>query len=190
MTGDSEVRRDGEELRWIESSGGPFVVLPASRLTHWLGSNGSDYEAACEVEEYLGLVRVGAPELEATGLVVADEPLPAVYIPDLKCVLQWQYAPSESALVSAARRSIEGVLDWQVGPVFDIRDRVVMFDAAASGETLEASEMLELPLPPGKYECFTADYSEGRDTAGRLHQFRPVNDFTALPDRLATRATL
>ncbi|WP_353962866.1 MULTISPECIES: Imm21 family immunity protein [unclassified Streptomyces] len=171
-----EIVRNGMEMtfRWIESSGGPFVILPVSCLPDWLGSYGEDYDAACEVEEYLGLVRAGTPGSTEEGLVVADEPLPATYIPDLKCVLQWQYASSENELVSAARRSIAGPLDWQRGPQFELRDRLVMFDASASGESLEENEKLELPLTPGRYECFTADYSSGSDISGRLHQFRPI----------------
>ncbi|MDX3228717.1 Imm21 family immunity protein [Streptomyces sp. ME19-01-6] len=173
MTGDREGPRPRERFHWIESSGGPLVVLPVSHVPGWLGSYGADFDATCEVEEYLGLVRVGAPEREKTGLVVADEPLPATYIPDLRCVLQWQYAPSESALVSAARQSIEGPLDWQEGPLFELREPVLMFDAAASGGSLTSEESLDLSLPPGRYECFTADYSRGSDVSGRLHQFRP-----------------
>ncbi|MFD5251691.1 Imm21 family immunity protein [Streptomyces bobili] len=175
--GDGEEFDSREEPRWVESSGGPLVVLPVSKLLSWLGSYGTDYEAACEVDEYLGLIRFGAPKQEQAGLVVADEPLPATYIADLQCILQWQFASSESVLISAARHSIEGDLDWQVGPLFEVRERVVMFDAAASGASLEASEVLELPIPPGSYECFTADYAVGGDISGRLHRFRQVKQF-------------
>lgn len=173
MTGDEGGRTRGE-IRWIESSGGPFVVLSLSCVNSWLGSDGADYDAACEVVEYLGLVRTGGLEGPGVGLVVADEPLPAAYISDLQCVLQWQYAPSGDALVSAARRSVEGPLDWQIGPQFEIRDQMVMFDAAASGESLDANEVLDIPLTPGIYECFTADFLYDSDVSGRLHQFRPI----------------
>lgn len=166
--------RAQDELRWIESSGGPFVVLPASYCSSWLGSDGADYDAACEVDSYLGLVCFDDPE--RVGLVVADEPLRTTFLPDLQCLLQWQYAWSESALVSAARRSIEGPLHWELGPLVEFRERVVIFDAAASGDSVDASELLELPVVPGIYECFTADYSVGDDVSGRLHQFRPAGD--------------
>ncbi|OMI39365.1 hypothetical protein SPAR_11117 [Streptomyces sparsogenes DSM 40356] len=129
------------------------------------------------MSDYLGLVCAGAAATQVEmALVIADEPLPAAYLPDIQCILQWQYAPSEHTLVSAARSAIAGPLVWQQGPFFEFRDQAVMFDAAASGESLDADEMLTLSLPPGRYQCLTAEYSDGGDIAGVLHQFRPVED--------------
>jgi hypothetical protein len=174
MIDDSGALHDQEELRWVESSGGPFVVLPASYAPHWLGSMGADYDAACEIDDYLGLVQIGTPRQEGVALIIADEPLTSTYLADLHCILQWQYAPSENALVSAARRSIEGLLGWHRGPTINFASEAIMFDAAASGISLRDDEILPLPIHPGIYECFTADYSEGDDIAGRLHQFRRI----------------
>lgn len=164
-----------QELHWIESSGGPFVVLSASLLPTWLGSNGDEYEAACEVDDYLGLISVGKAGHIHVGLVIGDEPLTSTYIPDLKCILQWQYAPSENSLVSAARIAIEGSLDWENGPTLKVQDNLVMFDAAASAASLEEREILPISLPPGMYRCLTADFSI-EDTSGRLHWFRSASN--------------
>ncbi|WP_433417589.1 Imm21 family immunity protein [Microtetraspora malaysiensis] len=63
---------------WVETAGGPLIVVPKSELDHWAGVDHNDgpvetwgdYGRACAAEGYIGLVTVGAQQ----ALVLGDEP--------------------------------------------------------------------------------------------------------------------
>ncbi|WP_327374302.1 Imm21 family immunity protein [Thermomonospora echinospora] len=68
---------------WVESMGGPLIVVPVSALAGWGGCtmtgmvNGDgdvadDYDRACAVEDLAGVIAVG--RAGAQGLVLAEEP--------------------------------------------------------------------------------------------------------------------
>ncbi|MGG2464406.1 Imm21 family immunity protein [Streptomyces sp. RGM 3693] len=163
--------------KWIESTGGPFVIVPAPHAAVWQGIEGDDYDEACLVEDYVGRVEFGPAAQKVPGIVVADEPLPATFLPDLQCLLQWSYAPSEQALIDGARRSFDGIDNWHQGPVLDVHDPLIMFDATIPGNSLEQAETLSVSLPTGSYQFHTADFEIGDDVAGRLHAIRPLDPY-------------
>jgi hypothetical protein len=160
--------------RWVETTGGPFAVLPVGGLRDWDGADGSDYDEACAVEDYLGVLS-DRPGGEGAVLIVADEPLPATYISDLRSILQWQYAPTADALLTAARREVGRIEDWETGPVFDCTQSLVLGDASLPGhEWSDGENALRLDLPPGRYACFSGDFTVADEVAGRIHQFRAI----------------
>ncbi|MGW1208054.1 Imm21 family immunity protein [Streptomyces sp. NPDC002499] len=68
---------------WVESMGGPLIVIPVSALAAWRGctetgvmagdaSAADDYDRACAVDDLAGVITVG--ENGAQALVLADEP--------------------------------------------------------------------------------------------------------------------
>ncbi|MBE1491331.1 Imm21 family immunity protein [Plantactinospora soyae] len=161
---------DEEYLHWIESAGGPLVVLAAPDLPDWTGSEGPDYDRACEVAGYLGLIEWGSAGHQRIGLVIGDEPLRTTFVPDLRCILQWHYAPSAHQLVDAARNSAKSGLVWEEGPTFELAERAVVFDAAATGTSLGDDEMILPSFGAGRYACATAEFAFEDAVAGRLHR--------------------
>ena len=100
-------------LVWVESMGGPLIVVPVSVLTRWQGCNQSgmivgsgdvldDYDHACEVEGLAGVISVG--EKGAQGLVLADEPASSCYLPEHRAFVRWFAADTETDLIAAAER--------------------------------------------------------------------------------------
>jgi len=66
---------------WVSSSGGPLLLLPVTHLAEWQGTEAaivpylrgeddrpSDYERACAVDDYTGVIPVGSSEALAHGL--------------------------------------------------------------------------------------------------------------------------
>ncbi|MFB7380629.1 Imm21 family immunity protein [Kitasatospora purpeofusca] len=138
-------------VAWVESLGGPFVVLPEVVLEAWSGSAGNgdagdDYDRACAVEGFIGLLRVGSAE----GLVLGDEPASTAYLPAQGVFVRWSAADSEEAMlgsVDAAMRAArwEPELTWQVpGPV-------VLFDPVWTGEESRLQEHVRVDLEAGSY---------------------------------------
>lgn len=70
-------------MDWITSGGGPLICLSRSIIRSWMGVDGlgdpkyhekgfrSDYERACGIKDYVGVI----PVLASTGIVLGDMPL-------------------------------------------------------------------------------------------------------------------
>jgi hypothetical protein len=131
----------------------------------------TDYERACAVEDYLGLITVGPGH----GLVLGDEPMSTAWWPFPKLqggiLVRWRWA-SEGASIIAALKSIpDGV--WAPGNITLSLPggQALLFDAAEDAATIEAS--LSLTLAPGTYRVDTADYVPDPETALLLHRLVP-----------------
>jgi hypothetical protein len=106
------------QLLWIESTGGPLLVIPSAYASKWQGSNepngrrkvvaksrfmgdgpATDYDLACDVEDYLGVVAAG----KGHALVLGGEPAPSAWVEveDRLFVLRWIAGGSENDVVAA-----------------------------------------------------------------------------------------
>ena len=113
-------------LAWINTTGGPHLVVPQKHAGHWEGvsepSHGrvvraerrsdttnpaTDCDRACDVSGWLGIVRVG----RGRGVVLNDMPLSTAYFPwqGRHFILRWHYAPSEAALLAFFRSVVGGL---------------------------------------------------------------------------------
>lgn len=68
------------QAKWIQSDGGPLICIPMSAAHLWFGTDGtsfesagglSDYERACAIDGYLGLIQVR----DRVALVLGDMPM-------------------------------------------------------------------------------------------------------------------
>jgi hypothetical protein len=162
-----------DELRWIESGGGPLLVLPSSLLPDWGGTDSpgsgaaaTDYDRACDVSEYIGAIAVG----EGQGLVLGDMPMPAAWWAESAGMLvRWMAATSEEAVLEVLR---DPSLDpaWEREATFACVDgSLVLFDSAYPGTGLPP-DVARISLTPGRYAVETA-VLEGDDTSLVLHRF-------------------
>lgn len=177
------------ELQWIESNGGPLLMLPRALLECWDGTDppephrsvratfrwsgggpATDYDRACDVSEWLGVLPVGTGE----GLVLGGEPLSTAWCPttqgEASLLVRWEYAESDLA---AARwlAAVPTKLPWRWSTRFAFdAEPLVLFDAAEPG--LDPSgPRLELALPSGKYDIHTVQWQPDSVTSLMLHRF-------------------
>lgn len=95
---------------WMDSLGGPLVVVPVSATQEWLGANGTglvtagdddtDCDRACGVDGLAGTIAFGTNGQQA--LVLADEPARTCYLPEHRAFVRWIAARSDSELIQAA----------------------------------------------------------------------------------------
>jgi Immunity protein 21 len=130
---------------WIESGGGPLVVLARSLRHNWRGVFSNDYDEACAIKGYFGSINRSWGRV----LVLGDEPLPTALVQrtDGPALVRGVYAPSEDRLHQAALDvdldSLQPVERIMVG----LRDEpYVVFDSACDGLS---AETLEMTLPAG-----------------------------------------
>ena len=177
-------------LDWIESNGGPLILLEGRLLGEWEGtdppSNGrvvqasfrwqgegpaTDYDRACDVKGWLGLVPVG----DGHGLVLNDEPLPTtVWRPDPAdpvMLLRWEYAEIDGD-VARHLEDTRGAM-WQPWEkeLLVKETEPLLFDSAFPGT--EAYERRVVPLPPGPYGIELAHWRPDDLTSLILIRFLP-----------------
>ena len=158
-------------MRWISSAGGPLVLIPKVLRSRWRGTSGvsSDYEVACGVEGYVGVIEKAGSQV----LVLGDEPLQTTVasVNGKPCLVRWVYAPS----LDAAESSVAAMEPVHLGaPVESVAIRItnsslVLMDAGAPGE--HPGDTLELTLDPGSYRIQVHEFTPTPDSKFLVHAF-------------------
>lgn len=160
-------------VEWVESGGGPLVAVPEAVLPFWAGADGedlaTDYDRACEVDGYVGLLPVG----DSTALVLGDEPASTSFLPDHGTFVRWCAADSEDELLAGVPAALDTAV-WEHEVHWDVPGPVVLFDSAWPGEAAGGSDRLRVPLEPGRYAVRAAYARPGPETWLGLVQLRRV----------------
>jgi hypothetical protein len=160
-------------MQWISSAGGPLILLPKALQQQWQGTYGvpSDYEVACGVEGYAGVIEKVGCQI----LVLGDEPLEttASRLNGRPCLVRWVYAPSpgvaESSITAMGPLHLRGPLE---SVAIDIDGSpLVLMDAGAPGR--HPGDTLELELEPGAYHVHVYEFAPARDMKFLVHAFEP-----------------
>lgn len=177
-------------MKWIASAGGPLLLLPVNLRDCWDGidppSNNrkvearfrwkrtadpaTDYDRACDVDDYLGILEVGP----GTGLVLGGEPMETAWIPQPTegggLLVRWMWAEDDASVERALAVVPEKLWQrkperfaFQAGPL-------ALFDAACSGK--QALESIEIDVQGGTYNLETATYRPDDLTSLVLHRLR------------------
>jgi hypothetical protein len=187
-------------LDWMNSNGGPLLLVPGEYLTLWEGieppsagrrvqatfrwddpaAPATDYDRACDVQGYLGAIRIG----DGTGLVLGDEPTATAWWPvgpDTGggpaaaggMLVRSIYADSEAHILEVLSPIRE--VDWaEDGITFHVGQQpVYLIDAAFAGSELEGDDHLTIQLPVGSYTVATAVYEPDSATSLVLHRLVP-----------------
>lgn len=153
---------------WVESMGGPLIVIPVSALDAWRGCTGSgmvvgdgvdpdDYDRACAVDDLAGAIPVGEDGVEA--LVLGDEPATTCYMPEHHAFLRWLAADSETGLKAAAEAVLaDPATQWEECGMWITDGPAVLMDSAEAGAELNVEypggglpAQAGVSLPPGRW---------------------------------------
>jgi hypothetical protein len=155
------------EIKWISSFGGPFVLMSRSTASLWRGTEGrithatddasTDYESACSISGYAGIIHGNSQDI-----VVLDEG------PD---DIAWFARGSNSGVFARWLGADSDEQVWDALDSIDVRTfeelpilvRVVEPDLVAFDSALLFSEAngnhLELHLDTGNYRISVLNYS-------------------------------
>ncbi|MFF3462790.1 immunity 21 family protein [Streptomyces sp. NPDC002619] len=166
---------DPGAVDWVESGGGPLVVVPETVLSFWAGADGedmaTDYDRACEVDGYVGLLPVG----DSVALVLGDEPASTAYLPDHGTFVRWSAANSEDELLAEVPAALDAAV-WENEVRWNVPGPVVLFDSAWPGDEADRAEHLRVPLEPGRYAVRAAYARPRPETWLGLVQLRRLTD--------------
>ncbi|MER6133193.1 immunity 21 family protein [Streptomyces sp. NPDC001815] len=162
---------DTGSVEWVESGGGPLMAIPEGVLPFWTGADGdelaSDYDRACEVEGFVGLLPVG----NATALVLGEDPAATAYLPEHGTFVRWFAGASESELLAGVPAALDTAA-WGREVHWEVPGAVVLFDAAWPGEESTKTGHLRIALAPGRYAVRAARAEPGPETWLGLVQLR------------------
>src|SRR5688572_2978425 len=187
-----------DRLTWIESAGGPLVLVSDNSYKLWSGilrrssylnnkieetddflnADEADYGKACLIQDYLGVVSIG----DDTALVLGDEPLltTVFHSIDNKVVIaRLYYGESEESLDKRLRTiDLNSIKDWEFSLTFKLSsDRQYLFDAACSANLLnkESNGYLPINIMHGDYKLLTSIYAPDDKTKLLVHRFDKIN---------------
>ncbi|KUO17135.1 immunity 21 family protein [Streptomyces dysideae] len=162
---------DPGTVEWVESGGGPLIAVPETVLPFWAGADGdetaSDYDRACEIEGYVGLLPVG----DSAALVLGDEPASTAYLPEHGTFVRWCAADSEAELLAGVPDALATAV-WDDEVRWNVPGTVVLFDPAWPGSETERTEHVRVVLKPGAYAVRAAQVQPGPETWLGLVQLR------------------
>jgi hypothetical protein len=130
----------------------------------------SDYDRACDVDDYIGVLSVGHGE----GLVLGDVPSATRWFQHESGIylVRWEYAENDTSMEHALS-SIPARLPWEHKGTFTVvSSPLELFNAGEPGmERLSAR--LRLELAPGSYDLWWTRYAPDERTAAGLIALRP-----------------
>ncbi|MFJ3670334.1 Imm21 family immunity protein [Streptomyces sp. NPDC090106] len=161
-------RCDRAKPAWVSSMGGPLIVVPESCISAWGGctEDGSvlgeadgqdDYDRACAVDDWAGVIAVGAEG--ATALVLADEPAKTCFLPEEQLFVRWLAADSEEELLAGAEAvTADPDTPWEDCGLWASDGPAVLMDSAEAGVDLGVEypnggqpEQAPVRLPTGRW---------------------------------------
>jgi hypothetical protein len=162
-------------LVWIESAGGPLLLLEANLLAYWRGcfsdseDTPTDYDRACAVDDYIGVIAVGSSH----AIVLGEEPFSTAWwrLPKLGqgLLVRWVYAENDIAVVRALE-DLPNAAWLRTDIEFHVSNgKLILFDATCSGSDID--ERLEIEIPKGCYITETVHYQPDERTSLILYRF-------------------
>lgn len=165
-------------MKWIISAGGPLIFMERVFLSKWKGVFGvqkemltsSDYERACEVDDYIGVIPIDSGK----AVVLGQEPMDTSWLPlshTQGIIVRWVWANSEIE-VDEVLTNFSLDQEWQETAVtVEFKtENMIIFDSAERGSDL--SDYLNLSLAPGNYSISTLFYEPSKETKLLLHLLR------------------
>lgn len=172
----STQRRPGRRIEWLDSGGGPFVIIPTGSLPKWGGLRAAgapnDFDRACDIPDYLGTIPFDA----AHALVLGDDPFPTTFVGAPAFGGGYVIRMLWGDDLDEASRAVHkiGSSAWTTeSVVFDAgAGTLVLFDAAHAGT--EAPQHVHVALGPGRYSVASADW-ESEEMCLLVHRLVPLS---------------
>lgn len=184
------MQEDKFKFIWVSGDGGPLILMEKKYLTNWEGSDASsngrvveansrwgldvatDYDLACDVEDYLGLIDVG----KGKALVLNGDELATTWFSLSEnqegILIRWNYGNSESEVIDFAKSVLDEVKKDE-NIEFVIEDsKLILFVAAESGND-KIYPRLNFNLSNGTYKISTIE-RENNQTSVICHHFTKI----------------
>jgi hypothetical protein len=177
----------------IGTTGGPLIIMPSILLNDWFGcfdaptpreatfrfsdpdAPATDYDRACDISDYLGMIPVG----EGKALVLGDYPVASyvVIVGQVNTVIVRPILGDEHAINLALAYAFDGDASERIESYTPVATEHVLFDSASQGDEvlLEGpSEFLRFELRAPSYSIETHVYHPTKEIYVVTHNFIPT----------------
>ena len=165
-----------ESFEWINSLGGPLILIPHEELVTWQGIDGSsesgkssDYERAGEVEDELGIIKCGSQQ----AFVLGDEPHSTAWVAqnDGGILVRWVYGETHAAVIAAVNTPslIDTLGDTDLELDATECRRWHLFDSGAPSYDLRGERSI-LDFEAGRYQIKSGYIDDGPEVRLLLHR--------------------
>lgn len=171
-------------MHWITSGGGPLICLGQSVLGIWKGTDGlgepeykrqgfrSDYERACEVKDYLGII----PVMSSYGIVLGEMPLDTSIViskEGLPLIVRAFYCEKDADVAGMISHDFNSQNEEEVecAEIRVCERNWQMFDSAYPGPE-GLNNCLSFVIPVGDFNLATYEYKPDPSTFLLIHRFQ------------------
>ncbi|MGZ3455987.1 MAG: Imm21 family immunity protein [Polyangiales bacterium] len=170
------MAKKNRSLKYVETEGGPFILLPMELKKSWNGTGdedegiANDYERAEQLVTKIGVLEVGSGK----ALVLGDAEVTAYWaLDDGGVFIQRIMGDDDDAVAKVVEQALLQAKDWKKLPfTFDPgKGKLALFDSAYSYEDSDEDERLKVSLSPGTYEV-DKRVAKGKDIELQLVRFR------------------
>ena len=149
------------------------IAAPPTEESCSPGGKPTDYDRACRIDGWLGVIPVGA----AQGLVLGDEPMQTAWVPLSTdgggMMVRWVFAESVDELMHWLGKIPDAI--FQTEFLFHVEGpTLLLFDSGLAGRNVKSrpEEYISIELEPGLYEIETAVYKPDERTCMVVHRFK------------------
>jgi hypothetical protein len=163
-------------MKWLKSSGGPLICMEDALTKSWGGDRRvtggpTDYERACRVQEYLGVIKVA----DGSAIVLGDMPLESAILdtsPGGLALVRAFYLDPGANVSKMLQAVDEAHFDDPLESVgFQTKGgSLVLFDSALPGHQRD-KVTLEFTLLPGTHRVLTKKIDPDDRTSLLVHKF-------------------
>lgn len=162
--------------RWIDTTGGPHIIIEEKLRSKWRGVENSHYEKACEVDGYQGYIMLDG----ISAVILGDMPGSAKFYStdqsNFSCVC-WVAADSEKE-VEEKYFGVGNALppDAETMQVEFDSGQIALFDSSYPGDE---ADIAVLTIQPGRYNVYSFPILESTDEGTLIiivHRFERIGE--------------
>jgi hypothetical protein len=148
-------------LEFVETEGGPFILLPLEHKKSWNGTGDedegipSDYDKAEKFVTTIGTLPVG----KGQALILGTAEVTAYWqLDDGGVFIQRVFGDEDDDVIAAVEKALPEAKWKKTKVTFDSgKGKLALFDSAYSYEDADEDERLKVAITPGKYAIETRD---------------------------------
>jgi len=142
-------------LAFVETEGGPFILLPLEHKKSWNGAGDGDYDKAEKLVASIGVLPVGTGQ----ALILGTAEVTAYWqLDDGGVFIQRVFGDEDHDVIAAVEKALPEAKWKKTTVTFDPgKGKLALFDSAYSYEDADEDERLRVTISPGKYAIETCN---------------------------------
>ena len=173
-------------INWIDTTGGPTVLIPKPYLSNWKGTFDSSgnipddfldpakthYGKACETNEDIEIIEFNG----FNAIVFGDEPLLTTAISNVSSeiiFIRWVCGNSLESAEEILNEINYNSVNWKRRESFiNTFEHYILFDSSENGIDVNRKTGIDIRFVEGKYEINSATFNPNSETQLLLYRFQ------------------